>query len=228
MSELDSEELAAAEGGEAGLAAWRAELAERQQRLRSDARALMRATEGWGHVKTQEQWEAIKAKAQEDYRKGGFLIERLGSERYLDPELLAVLLTLRRGLVDDLGVTGHAELMLVDMAVLSYYYALRAQGWIGNLATVFEREWFGLESPTAKLKKDYGYGAVEGLNVEGIAQDMQMSLWPLFDRANRMLIRNLRALKELHQAPTPSVQIGSAGQVNVAAVQSNTTSKDGR
>jgi hypothetical protein len=44
---------------------------------------------------------------------------------------------------------------------------------------------------------------------------------PLLDRANRLLVRNLKAARELRQAPLPSVSIGSAGQVNVAAAQQN-------
>ena len=52
-----------------------------------------------------------------DYDRGAFLIERLGAERYLDPPLMAVLLTLRRQLIDEEGATTAAEMMMVDCAV---------------------------------------------------------------------------------------------------------------
>ncbi len=59
------------------------------------------------------------------------------------------------------------------------------------------------------------------LDVQHIAQRMQEQLFPLLDRANRLMIRNMQALKEVRQTPAPSVQIGSAGQVNVATAQAN-------
>ena len=55
---------------------------------------------------------------------------------------------------------------------------------------------------------------------------------PLLDRSNRMMIRNLKTLQARREQPTPSVSIASAGQVNVAAVQTNQTDRraddDGR
>ena len=36
-----------------------------------------------------------------------------------------------------------------------------------------------------------------------------------------MMLRNLHALREYRRPPLPSVSIGQAGQVNVAAVQAN-------
>lgn len=46
-------------------------------------------------------------------------------------------------------------------------------------------------------------------------------LLPLLDRCNRMMLRNLKALKTMREVPTPSVSIGSAGQVNVGTQQAN-------
>ena len=45
---------------------------------------------------------------------------------------------------------------------------------------------------------------------------------PLLDRCNRMMLRNLKALKSLREGPTPSVSIAAAGQVNLASSQVNT------
>ena len=89
------------------------------------------------------------------------------------------------------------------------------------MAISFEHEWFNLDGPTAKLRKTYGAGAVEGLRVEDIAAKMQQDLFPLLERSNRMLLRNLQALRARRQTPAPSVTIGAAGQVNVAGQQVN-------
>jgi hypothetical protein len=236
MSEHEVQQQAAEQPGAAGAAAetpeqalerWQAEVAVRQKALREDARAVMRAMKGWGQLQTQEEWEAFKAQAQREYRSGGFLLERLGAQRYLEPDLLAVLLGIRRELVAELGAASQAELLVVDAAVLAYHNLLRAQRWIGDAAIRLEHEFFGLESPTAKFRKEYGYGAVEGLSVEATAERLQAQLFPLLERANRMLLRNLKALREMRQAAAPSVQIGSAGQVNVAAVQANAAETTG-
>src|SRR5918999_3725589 len=140
-------------------------LAERHERLRRDARAVYRAVEGWATVKTQDAWEETVRKAAADLDSGGFLIERLGAERHLDPTLLAVLLVLRRRLVDEHGAETAAEFMLIDSAVLSYYHFLRINGWIGNQAQWLESQFFDKESldtplgiPTDQIK---GYSAAD-------------------------------------------------------------------
>ena len=47
--------------------------------------------------------------------------------------------------------------MLIDLAVMSYYNALRVQAWIGDLALHIEHEFFCQEGPTAKLQQKWGY-----------------------------------------------------------------------
>src|SRR5438128_1813806 len=113
-----------ADDASAAFERWQAALAERQTALREDARAVMRALKGWGSIQTQEDWEQLKAQALEDYHSGGFLLERLGAELFMEPEMRAVLLTLRRGLIADLGAVTHAELMVIDAAILAYYNLL--------------------------------------------------------------------------------------------------------
>src|SRR5919204_5842284 len=189
-------------------------LAERQKQLLGDARASWRAMDGWGTVRDRAEWERTAEQARADYDRGKFLIERLGAQRYLDPPLMAVLLGLRRRLVAEHGATTAAELMLIDSAMLAYYHQLRVNGWIGDLAIWLEREFFRMEGLTAKLKDRYGYGAesIRGLTAEDLVERLVERLMPLLDRSNRMLIRNLRALKMLREGPAPSVSIGSAGQ----------------
>jgi hypothetical protein len=46
-------------------------------------------------------------------------------------------------LIEDLGARQAHERMLIDMAVVSYYHALRIHGWIGNLAILTESDFLG-------------------------------------------------------------------------------------
>jgi hypothetical protein len=198
----------------------RAEKQQRVTQLRHEARADFRAMAGWQRVTTPEAWEQTCREAGTDYRSGRFLIERLGASRHLDPELMATLWGLRQQLLDE-GSGSAAETMLADLAVTSYYNALRIQQWIGNLALATEREFFGEEGPSARFERRYE--RVEGLVVERQLERMGEELLPLQERANRMVIRNLKALADLRRRPAPSVAIGQAGQVNVGAQQVNVT-----
>ena len=178
--------------------------------------------EGWGaHGTLEEDWVKTCQRSAEQYDSGRFLIERLGAERFLDPALMATIWGLRQRLVEELGTTTHAECMLIDCAVLAYYNTLRVQGWLGNLALSIEHEFFAREAPSAKLKRQYGSAAVEGLHVEDLFHQFSERLLPLLDRSNRLLIRNLKAVRELRQAPVPNVSVGTVSQVNVGAVQQN-------
>jgi len=102
---------------------------DRQQarQLRWNTRATYRAMEGWQHVGSEEDWLKVCADSREQYESGQFLLERLGAERYLDPKLMATLLSLRQRVIAEWGITTAAEAMLVDLAVLNYYHALRVQ-----------------------------------------------------------------------------------------------------
>ena len=82
-----------------------------------------------------------------------------------------------------------------------------------------------MESLTAKFKDYYGTGEVRGLKVEESVNQVVGRLMPLLDRSNRMMLRNLKGLKEWHQPPLPSVNVGRAEQVNVGAQQVNVTHK---
>jgi len=191
---------------------WKAERDQRVTQMRRDARAVFHAMEGWQRVTTPEVWQATCDQAGQDYRSGRFSIEQLGASRHLDPTLMATLWGLRQKLVAEGGKTA-AESMLADVAVTSYYNSLRIQRWIGDLAIAIEREFFGEHGPTARFEARNG--RVEGLVLEAQLERMAEELLPLQERANRMLLRNLKALAELRRAPAPSVAIGQAGQVNL-------------
>jgi hypothetical protein len=202
----------------------RAEDQRQYTHLLWDARAVMRAMEGWrgSDLDTEAGWRKACEEARQSYHSGRFLIERLGAERFLDPQLMAILWQLRQTLVEEYGAEAPTATMLIDLAVMTYYNALRVQAWIGDLALHIEHEFFGQEGPTAKLRQKWGY-QVEGLVVEEGLQRLSEQLIPLFERANRQLIRNLQALRTLRHGPPPAVAIGHAGQVNLAQQQINLT-----
>jgi hypothetical protein len=197
---------------------WQADRDRRVTQLRRDARAVFSAMEGWQRIQSEDDWMRTFDEAREAYQTGRFLIERLGAERFLEPELMAVLVRLRRGLVGSDGGS-PSEAMAADLAVTSYYNALRLQQWIGDLSIEIEREFFGAEAPSARFEGRYGRAT--GLVVEERLQRLGEQILPLQERANRMMLRNLKALADLRRAPAPSVAIGTAQHVNVGAQQVN-------
>jgi hypothetical protein len=201
----------------------RAEDQRRYRQLLWDARAVMRAMQGWQAIdrNTGAGWRHACEEARESYHSGSFLIERLGAERFLDPSLMAILWQLRQTLVEEYGTQAPTATMVIDLAVMTYYNALRVQGWMGDLALQIEHECFRQEGPTAKLR--HTWGSAEGLVVEDRLRRLAEHLLPLFERANRQLLQNLHALRTLRQSKPPAVAIGHAGQVNLAHQQLNVT-----
>ena len=204
-------------------ARWHQQLAERQQRsqdLRNQARAVYRAMEGWDRVQSAEDWQDICAESAAAYESGEFLVQQLGAERHLEPRLMATLLALRRDLTPD-PTASAAERMLADLTVVSYHHALHIQEIIGNFALILEAELFGQESLTLPLHWQAKGQQTTPFQVEAYARRLREELLPLFERANRLVIRNLQAMREVRRGPAPQVNIGAAGQVNVAQQQQN-------
>jgi hypothetical protein len=183
------------------------------QRLRWLARATHRALAGSRRLQSEADWEKLLAEAHEEYDSGAFLLERLGAERYLDPKLMATLLTRRQSIIAEWGITAAAETMLVDQAVVHYALALRVQGWIGDLAVRIEHEFFGDDAFTEMVKGQRR--VADRFAVAERVQRLGEQLMPILDRANRMMIRNLKAIKELRQGQVPAIAIGRAEQATV-------------
>jgi hypothetical protein len=216
--------------GEVYTAEYERRLAERKQKLMNDTRAVWRAMDGWSRVESVERWHEIVEKAEDDIESGQFLIDRLGADHYLDPELMAALLILRRRLIDEFGAESAVDIMLIDVAILSYYHTLRINGWIGNVSTMLEDDFFrkeGLSVIVDGRSQSAWNTKIKGLRVVELAERLGEQLMPLLDRSNRMMLRNLKAVQARRQAPVPGVNIGQAGQVNVAAVQSNEAGRRG-
>ncbi len=187
--------------------------------LVQSGRAGWRAMEGWQRVRSQEDWEDILAVAGSDLYRGRFFLEVLGAERYLEPERMALLLTLREAWIEEYGISTAPELMLMDSALIALHNQLRTQQLIGNLFSSIEAEFFGRDDPMPKLREKHGY-TIQGWRVDDLAQRLTEELQPLLDRANRMLIRNLKALRDLRNAGI-TVNVNEPSQVNLAQQQIN-------
>jgi len=186
---------------------------QRAQHVRQNARAIYRAMEGWQRVRSEEDWLKVCADSREQYESGRFFLERLGAARYLDPKLMATLWSLRQRLIAEWGISTAAEIMLLDLALLGYYHTLRVQGWIGDLALHIEHEFFGQDALAENGQRP---GRRRGrFSVEEDVRRLSEQLMPLSDRANRMFIRNLKAIKELRQGLVPAIAIGRAEHVTV-------------
>src|SRR5262245_4171691 len=110
---------------------------------------------------------------------------------------MATLMALRQTLVAD--CTTVAEMMLVDHAVLGYYQTFQVQGWIGDLALHLENTFFGQSTLATDKRQEEA--------VKERVRQLGEQLMPLLDRANRMVIRNLKAIKELRPGRVAAVAI---------------------
>jgi hypothetical protein len=187
----------------------------------------MRAFEGWGQIHSVEEWQATCEDAAKRYRSGRFLLERLGAERFLDPQLMATLWQLRQGLLEEYGAASPTVTMFVDLALMAYANALRVQGRMGDLALVIVHELFAEDSLKVKLRQQYG-PHFDGFTVEEQLRRLREQLLPLFERVNRQLLQNLQGLQRGHPASSPMVAIGQARNVNVAQQQVHIQRWDGR
>jgi len=113
------------------------------ERLRRNARANYRAMEGSLGVRSEEDWTKVVEQSRQQYESGAFLLDRMGGERFLDPQLVATLMGLRQKFMVEWNITTAAETMLLDLAMLHYYHVLRVQGWIGDFALHLEQLFFG-------------------------------------------------------------------------------------
>jgi len=196
------------------------EIKAKSHELVRSGQSLYRAMQGWEGIRDEEEWQRMLAVAGSDLKGGRFLVEALGAERYLAPEMVATLIMLRRGWIEEYGVQTAVELMLVDSAVIAFYNQMRAQRLVGNLFNHIEFEFFARDSPTAKIKQKYGEYAVKGYTVEYTAERLTQQMQPLLDRANRMLLRNIKALRDLKTANI-TVNVNAPSQVNLASKQLN-------
>ncbi len=210
---------------QADIEAWQADRQARGLSLQHNSRRIWATMEGWGAVKTREDWERLQVEAAEDWASGRTLIEMLGGERYVDPPRVALLLQLWRDFVLTYRPEGPAEYMCIAMALLAFDHLLRLNQFVGNLEMRLEDEFFATDGLRALFDDRYGRGVgaqIRGLHVEEVARQLGREALPLLDRLNRMVIRNLKALRDLKAAPI-SMTVQNFGQLNVGQAQTNVT-----
>ncbi len=157
-------------------------------KLKDEARAIFGQVKGRPGVRSPDQWAELLEKAGDEIGNGKFIVRQLGAERYLEPETVAVLITLRQNLLADISKPSAADIMMIDAAVIAYYNLLRVQGWIGNLSLVVERELFG----QAPLNEFHAGQTAKGL--EQRLRRLAETMLPLQDRAHRIVLRSLAAV----------------------------------
>src|SRR5919109_3504577 len=172
-------------------------------KLHKHACAVMMAFEGRGQIHSVEEWQTACKDTAKRYESGRFLLDRLGAERFLDPQLMATLWQLRQGLLEEYAAESPAMTMVIDLAVMTYANVLRVQGWIGDLALAIEHELFAEEPLRVKLRQQYG-PQFDGFAVEEQLQRLKEQLLPLFERVNRQLLQHLQTLRRPQPGPSPT------------------------
>jgi hypothetical protein len=158
----------------------------------------------WSQINDATDWHRLYDEAQHERQSGQFLLSQLGAGRYLEPEMTAVLMQLRRDLLADYQACGPAAVMLVDLAICAYYNSLQFQRWQGDLALQLERETFGQEGLAVSLSEKYGT-RIEGLKAEDTLRRMRAQFTGLFAQTHRQLMHTLQALERLRRSVPPGM-----------------------
>jgi hypothetical protein len=220
LATADEQVQALADAAQQSYEDWRAERAARGRDLVRASRRSWAAVKGWDRLESQEDWERLRDQAVEDWESGAALLEMLGGSRYLEPERAALLLTLWQDFLATYQPTGPAEYLVIAMAVLAFDHFLRVNTMVHNLATRLEDDFFGFEPLHTHQDRHRTRSMAGGLVAERFADEFRVSALPLLDRLNRLVLRNLRALREL-KGGALSVTLANYGQVNLAQTQTN-------
>jgi hypothetical protein len=171
------------------------------QELRDQAQATIAAVKGSRMIRRPEDWDAMFQKAKIEYKSGRFIVERLGAERLLEPELMATLIQLRQDLLVDIDNPTAADTMSADTAIVAYRNLLRIQGWIGSLCLTVERELFG-QAPLDQLQ-----GPTIGARITEQIARLEEVLMPLLERCHRMMARSLAHLEARRGKGAPAYSV---------------------
>jgi len=139
---------------------------------------------------------------------GSFLIDKLDAAGVIDHELTAVLLDLRRRLIDDYG-NGAAAAMLIDEVIAAYQDFIRLTGWVANLSIVIEDELFGVEGCRARLQSPscLSESLTRGTMAEQHLARLCESLIPLAERRGCVMREALAALETFRAAPSQNASV---------------------
>jgi hypothetical protein len=161
----------------------------------------------------------------EDWLSGATLIEMCGGERYLDPPRMALLLNLWDHFIRTYRPEGPAEYLCIALALVSFNHFTRLTEAVGNLANRLEHTFFGIDPLEVRvIQASDKVAPVDRLQARSAAHDhvqaLGRELLPTLDRLNRMVLRNLQALRDLKATPL-SMTVQNYGQLNVAHQQAN-------
>ena len=186
------------------------------RRIKDTADVLKRSYPELSALKRKEDWDRLSELIHDDYRSGQFFLDNLGSDRYVDIKVAMTIVWMRKKMIEDMQIESAAEFMLMDGALMAHFNSIKLQRMFGDLVTQVERELFHDESMSVNLKKA-GRLEVEGFKVEAMLNRASDKFMNLIDRANNMMIRNIKAIRDLKSG---SLSIRT-DQVNIAQQQVN-------
>lgn len=175
----------------------------------------------WSSIKSQREWDKAQKTAVEDYLSGKFFMDRLGGWKENDPQIVATLLYMRSSSIIELELETVPELMLLDLALITYYQILRFHGLAGDINWFIDLEFFLQEPP---IKYD-NYGRPDGIKTEDRINELVDNVIPLIDRLQRMFQRNLKAIRDLKRSNI-ILNIGQVDQMNLGEKQVNLSNQD--
>ena len=108
------------------------------RRIKTGAYVLKRSYPELSALQAQEDWERACELVENNYHSGQFLIDRLGANRYLEPNISMTLLVMRQKMIEDMQIESAAEFMLMDSALMAYYNTIHMQTMLGDLVIQVE------------------------------------------------------------------------------------------
>lgn len=187
-----------------------------RRRIKDTADVLKRSYPELSALQRQGDWDRLSELLNEEYRSGQFFIDNLGANRYVETKVAMIILLMRKKMIEDMQIESVAEFMLMDGALMAHFNSIKLQRMFGDLVTQVERELFHDESMSVTLKKT-GRLEVEDFKVEAMLNRASDKFMNLIDRANNMMIRNVKAIRDLKSG---SLSIRT-DQVNIAQQQVN-------
>ena len=152
-----------------------------------------------------------------DYVSEKFFLHNIGLWLEVTPNLAMTVFVLRREGIQQYEITNVHEMLLLDMALLGYFHAVRMNKQSGDCESLIDSELSAFDPPSPKFSENY---PCVGLAVQDRMKELQTRTLPVIEWFNAMFLRNLRALRDLKQSPI-HVNIQQADHVNVGQQQVN-------
>src|SRR3989344_5502401 len=182
----------------------------------------------WSGITTQEEFDKKLDETISEYKEGNFFLQRIGRYREVDAPLTIVLSYQRQEWIKEYKIKTTPELILLDMALVSYFHFLRLNEAVNNIMSSIEWDFFALDPPKFELRDEWGKRPYGQRTDKGVAEEMAHRLnevlQPLLDQYNRSFIRNLKALRDLKRGNI-QLNIENVGQMNIGDKQINVDKK---